>query len=581
VPPLIRRTNSRQRISRAGAKRQFEGRPLTNRVIDLARQAKLIAPAEAQTPTDKRLQELWFRSPSKMDFEGVDTQGGEAASKAPISNVRAAALRPGDMYFDPTDGVVRVHRVSPVDPRSPKTIVVDTSKGTKRLPTGRAMSVARPTGLIAPAVAPAPQPPVLLQEPPIVQEPKIVTPEPSPQAPSYAELVAHRPRPAAKDPIDKLKEDPHVEPTGQSIPTENPVVPTDTERVSGEGRILPEVLPPQGVQRGQEERRTPGVGEPESIVRSEVRPESDRDRGIDRGGMGLGGQVTDIGTGGGVAVLERPLVAETFPEPAQILLPEPGPLVPTASLRKDPVLTTADDVGASMTAPERFEANLKALRIVKMLEAEDRIATPEEQQSLVRYSGFGDSAYNDAFSTWARDGAWKRRGDELRELITPTEYKALERSRLNAFYTTPEVVQATWKGLEQLGVDKISRPHVLEPSAGSGRFLGYQPASLAAKSTRTAIELDTMTGKLLKHTYPNTNVYVMGYQDTPLPDDSLDVAISNVPFGDYSVQDPAFRKGRSLQAKQIHNYFFAKTLDKLRPGGVLAFVTSHGTLDAP
>lgn len=250
------------------------------------------------------------------------------------------------------------------------------------------------------------------------------------------------------------------------------------------------------------------------------------------------------------------------------------------SLPRDIILDSTSDIGTGLGAARRFDANLDAIRTLKILDTEDRQATPEEQATLAKYSGFGDSAFNDAFSRYSRDDIWKQRGDRLRELTSGEEYEAIERSRLNAFYTTPEVINATWQALRKMGADDIANPHILEPSAGSGRFLGFQPVDLAARSQRTAVELDQLTGRMLKQMYPKTEVYVMGYQDAPIPKESVDIAISNVPFGDFPVHDRTFGKDRRKLTRQIHNYFFAKTLDQLRPGGLLAFVTSHGTLDS-
>jgi hypothetical protein len=258
---------------------------------------------------------------------------------------------------------------------------------------------------------------------------------------------------------------------------------------------------------------------------------------------------------------------------------EPAPLAPG----KDYILTGNE----FPTSPsQRFDANLEAIRLVKQLEREGRLANDEEQVILARYSGFGDSAFNPAFPSTAgyrRDDIWRQRGEQLRELLTDEEFQSLERSRLTAFYTTSQIVNAMWDGLKQMGADQLQRPRILEPSAGSGRFLGLQPVELAARSQRTAVELDHMTGAMLKHLYPNADVYPgTGYQNAPIPNESVDIAISNVPFGNIPVTDRDFlHGGRRLMSRSIHNYFFAKTMDKLRPGGMLAFITSHHTLDAP
>ena len=235
------------------------------------------------------------------------------------------------------------------------------------------------------------------------------------------------------------------------------------------------------------------------------------------------------------------------------------------------------------TAIERWDANIRALRIVKALEQEQRHATPAEQRALSLYSGFGDSSFEQAFSyRGSRDPAWSRRREALEELVSEDELEGIRRSRLNAFFTTKPAIDAMWQGLVDMGADKIENPKILEPSAGSGRFLGLQPPKMAERSERTAVELDPLTAQVLKHTYPETRTYNAGFQDAPIRDGYYDIAISNVPFGDIRVNDPEYRAtGRMYLTRRVHNYFFAKALDKLRPGGVLAFVTSHGTMDAP
>ncbi len=252
---------------------------------------------------------------------------------------------------------------------------------------------------------------------------------------------------------------------------------------------------------------------------------------------------------------------------------------------KDIVLDEHSEIGFNAGAATKFDANVHAIKTLKQIEDEHRPATPDEQRILTKYSGFGDSGFGEAFPRYESGGykntPWGRRREELKAVTTEDEFKAIEKSRLNAFYTTPEVISSMWKALDKMGVDKLNNPRVLEPSAGSGRFLGYEPKELATKSQRIAVELDSLTGRMVKQMYPETETYVMGFEKAPIPKDSIDVAISNVPFGNYPIFDPSFKKDRKKLTGSIHNYFFAKTLEELRPGGVLAFITSHQTMDAP
>lgn len=252
---------------------------------------------------------------------------------------------------------------------------------------------------------------------------------------------------------------------------------------------------------------------------------------------------------------------------------------------RDIVLTQENDIGHSAGPAARFDANLAAVRTLKKIEAENRSATPEEQMTMAKFSGWGDSGFNNAFDSYVRrykPDAMSRRGEELEKMLTEDEYQAIENSRRTAYFTTPDIVRATWDAMTRLGANKLTNPRVLEPSAGSGRFLSYQPPEMAAKSQRIAVELDSLTGRMLKHTFPQTEVYAgVGYQNAPIPKESIDIAISNVPFSKVGVTDTSFPKGKKFLTRSLHNYFFAKALEQLRPGGMIGFITSHQTLDAP
>ena len=272
--------------------------------------------------------------------------------------------------------------------------------------------------------------------------------------------------------------------------------------------------------------------------------------------------------------------------------PTPEPPLPTEAERSAPPRAASVSAPTAPTpepplpteeersAARRFDYNIEALRLSRELREEGRPATSEERAVLVRFSGFGDSAFNPAFSRRA-EGIWARRREGLQELTTDQEFEAIEGSRLNANFTSPEVVSAMWAGLEKMGLGNLERIRALEPSAGSGRFLGGQPSDMARKTQWTAVELEPSTATLLHQTYPQAQVYAAGFQAAPVQDEGYDVAISNVPFGNYPVFDPNYDGSKKYLTGSIHNYFFAKTMDKLRPGGVLAFVTTHHTLDAP
>ena len=235
------------------------------------------------------------------------------------------------------------------------------------------------------------------------------------------------------------------------------------------------------------------------------------------------------------------------------------------------------------TPIERWDANTRAIKLSRQLEEEGRSATREERSDVAKYSGLGDSAFEQASSYHgARNPAWQKRRAELEELVSDEQLEGIRRSRINAFCTTPEIVRAMWKGLSDMGADKLDSLNVLEPSAGSGRFPGLQPRDTAMKSKRTAVELDPMTAGILKHLYVETKVYAAGFQEAPIPDNHFGIAISSVPFGKVKVYDPEFNaSGCKFLAGPVHNYFSAKTLDKLRPGGLTAYITSHHTMDAP
>ena len=223
---------------------------------------------------------------------------------------------------------------------------------------------------------------------------------------------------------------------------------------------------------------------------------------------------------------------------------------------------TDDHIGEG--APlERFQRNLSAIRLLKAVEAEERTATAEEQAVLAQYVGWGGLA--DFF-----DEKNARYG-ELKELLTDAEYAAARESTLTAFYTPPVVIRSIYQALSQMG---FSQGNILEPSCGVGNFLGMLPESMA-DSKLYGVELDDLSGRMARQLYQRSGIAVQGYEKTAFPDNFFDVAVGNVPFGQFKVADKRYDRLNL----SIHEYFIAKTLDKVRPGGVIAFVTSSFTMD--
>lgn len=215
----------------------------------------------------------------------------------------------------------------------------------------------------------------------------------------------------------------------------------------------------------------------------------------------------------------------------------------------------------------KFRMNINAIQTLKAIESEQRLATANEQEVLSRYVGWGGCA--DAFDE-AKEN-WSSEYTELKDLLTGEEYESARASVLNAHYTSPAVIKAIYKAIENMG---FRTGNILEPSCGIGNFFGLLPECMAG-SKLYGIELDSITGRIAKQLYQNANIAIQGYEETALPDSFFDVAIGNVPFGDYGVADKRYDKNHFL----IHDYFIAKTLDKVRPGGIIAFVTSSGTMD--
>ena len=225
---------------------------------------------------------------------------------------------------------------------------------------------------------------------------------------------------------------------------------------------------------------------------------------------------------------------------------------------------TDDNLGVG-TPRERFRNNINAIKTLKTIESENRLATKDEQIILSKYVGWGGLA--DAFD----ENKWPDEYKELKAILTDEEYKKARESTLTSFYTPPIVIKSIYQALQNMGLDKAN---VLEPSCGIGNFFGLKPTELNNLKFY-GVELDDVSGRIAKELYQNANIKINGFEKTNLPDSFYDVAIGNVPFGTFKVNDPRYDKNNFL----IHDYFFAKTLDKVRPGGVIAFITSKGTLD--
>ena len=226
-----------------------------------------------------------------------------------------------------------------------------------------------------------------------------------------------------------------------------------------------------------------------------------------------------------------------------------------------------DDAIGVGGAKEKFRNNMAAINLLHELEIENRLATPEEQEVLSRYVGWGglSMAFDEHNSAWAEEFK------ELYAILSPEEYRAAMESTLTAFYTPPVVIKAMYDALDRLG---FSQGNILEPSCGTGNFFGLLPESMQ-NSKLHGVEIDSLTGRIAKQLYQKANIAIEGFEKTNLPDDHFDVVLGNVPFGEIRVNDSRYNAQKFL----IHDYFFAKALDKVRAGGVVMFITSKGTMD--
>ena len=222
----------------------------------------------------------------------------------------------------------------------------------------------------------------------------------------------------------------------------------------------------------------------------------------------------------------------------------------------------------SLAPSQRLKNNIEAISVLKTLEKENRFAKKEEQEILARYVGWGGLA--DVFDE-EKEGQWLDARNFLKENLTGEEYNRARESTLTAFYTPKLVIDAIYESLSNLGFEK---GNILEPSAGTGRFIGNLPEEMK-ESNFYGVELDSISGQIAKELYPNANIQIKGFEETNFSNNLFDVAIGNIPFGEFKVADREYERNNFL----IHDYFFAKTLDKVRDGGIIAFITSSGTMD--
>ena len=268
----------------------------------------------------------------------------------------------------------------------------------------------------------------------------------------------------------------------------------------------------------------------------------------------------------------EPVGQETTEVVTELIGEEKEPVLPVSAavnfrITDDTLGVDAAKANTGFSPKEKFKKNIEAIRTLEKIEGENRIATPEEQKILSQYVGWGGLA--DAFDE--NKSAWAGEYQQLQELLSPEEYRMARESTLNAHYTSPVIIRSIYETLDRMG---FSKGNILEPSMGIGNFFGMLPEKMS-ESRLYGVELDDITGRIAKQLYPNAKIQISGFEKTDYPGDFFDVAVGNVPFGQYKVADKQYDKHNFL----IHDYFFAKTLDKVRPGGIVAFVTSKGTMD--
>ncbi len=291
--------------------------------------------------------------------------------------------------------------------------------------------------------------------------------------------------------------------------------------------------------------------------------------GLNRGADEQSAVAVDSRGEDGVPVSDGDRDRPVSPARRRIILDEPEQ---ERHLSRDLRITEAHGVGTG-SLHEKANANIEAIKLLQTLEAERREATEAEKATLVRYSGWG--ALAQVFEPdWRVRDEWRSAAQAVKALLTEQEYESARATTPNAHFTSPLVISAIWEGLQKLGVHGTIE--VLEPAMGVGHFFGLMPEELR-NGHRTGVELDSLTARIAKKLYPDSTIFAQGFEEAPLPDNYFDVVVGNVPFGDYGVHDPSMKP--SSLTRPIHDYFFAKSLEKVRPGGIMALITSRYTMD--
>jgi hypothetical protein len=349
---------------------------------------------------------------------------------------------------------------------------------------------------------------------------------------------------------------------------------TEPEVRREDGTSDPEALADIRIQAG-------GSSVDEAVAEESLGAESQRasrssdgsDGGEPRSGAGENGSLGSSDEAGGrregrsgslghdAGGISEPAVSFAFEENAE-----------TAKPSRDYRITAESHIGEGGLR-KKAELNLDAIQLLKVIEADGRQATDDEKHVLARYTGWG--ALPAVFDYYTgREDEWGTVRDTVRAVLSEEEYNAARASVSNAHYTSPIVVEAIWSALKRFGIGAGTR--ILEPSIGTGNFFGLMPEALMPRTLRIGVELDSITARIAKQLYPDSVIFESSFEEAPFPDNFFDVAIGNVPFGNYGVHDPKYK---AWQTESIHDYFFVKTLDKLREGGVLAFITSRYTMD--